>query len=95
MLNGLLAAYLLSTSMNLSPAPQGNATIVRLVGQHATITISSSASGPVYSAADSRGKSIVKDATLQQLRANHPDLYRQISPAVCAQADARLIADSN
>jgi hypothetical protein len=91
MLNGFLAACMLLNA----PIAQNNRTIVRLVGQHATVTISSSATGPVYSATDSHGKSIVKNATIEELRANHPELYRQINPAVCVEADARLIADSN
>jgi hypothetical protein len=91
MLNGFLAACVLLNA----PIAQNNRTIVRLVGQHATMTISSSATGPVYSATDARGKAMVRNATLEQLRANHSELYRQINPAICAQADARLIADSN
>jgi hypothetical protein len=62
-------------------APQGPV-IVRLVGQHQVITVTSGPSGPLYSAETVDGEPIVANVTLAQLRTDHPDIYQFIEPAV-------------
>ena len=63
-------------------------TITRLVGRDVTITITAGPRGPLYSATDRAGKPLASDLTLDQLRAAHPALYKQIEPAVCHTAPA-------
>ena len=68
--------------------------IVRLVGRNQTITITSGPHGPLYSASSRGGELIVQNATLEQLRSEHPQLYRQIAPATAdAQGNIILAAD--
>src|SRR5687767_4022358 len=50
--------------------------IVRLVGQHQTITVTSGPSGPLYTAQTDDGQLIVANATLEELRLTHPEVYR-------------------
>jgi hypothetical protein len=62
--------------------------IVRMVARHSTITISAGPRGPVYSAATSSGKTLVSNATLEELRTAHPDVYRQVEPTLALDARA-------
>jgi hypothetical protein len=66
-------------------APQG-LVIVRLVGQHQSITVTSGPDGPLYSAQTADGQPIVANATLEELRADHPEIYRFVEPGVAADA---------
>jgi type IV pilus biogenesis protein CpaD/CtpE len=65
--------------------PQGPV-IVRLVGQHQTVTVTSSPDGPLYTAQTSDGRTIVANATLAELRRDNPEVYRSIEPALAADA---------
>ena len=60
--------------------------IVRIVGRHQTITVTAGPECPLYSAATNDGKLLVASSTLQQLREQHPDLYRQIDPTLAVEA---------
>ena len=62
--------------------------IVRLVGQHPTITVTSSPHGPRYSARSKDGRAIVSGATLEELQANHPDLAKFVRPGIAVDASA-------
>ena len=62
--------------------------IVRMVARHSTITISAGPHGPLYSAATSSGKTLLSNATLEQLRSDHPDVYRQVEPTLALDARA-------
>jgi hypothetical protein len=62
--------------------------IVRLVGRHYTVTASSSPRGVVYSAEGTDGRLIVANATLDELRLRHPDIYQQILPGVATKGEA-------
>ncbi len=62
--------------------------IVRLVGQHPTITITSSPDGPRYSAREKDGRVIVAGVTLAELQANHPDLAQFVKPGIAVDASA-------
>ena len=88
MLNGLATAWLVGAIGFAG----GDRTIVTLRGQRASVTISSTANGVRYSAKDARGQAICSNLTLDQLHAQHPLLYRQVEPALCAEADARIDA---
>ena len=87
MFNGVVTACVLAAMS--APATHSDRMIVRLVGHKASITIISAAGGVRYSAANARGGAICSNITLEELRSKHPELYRQIDPAICAQADAR------
>jgi hypothetical protein len=65
--------------------PQGPV-IVRLVGQHPTITVTSTPDGPRYSAKANDGRTIVANATLDELRAQHPEIYKYVEPGVALDA---------
>jgi hypothetical protein len=73
-----------------SPAPIAPAAaepvIVRLVSRDKTITISAGPGHSLYSATDAQGKTIVSNATLDELKASHPDIYQRVSPGVTAFA---------
>ena len=62
--------------------------IVRLVGRHYTVTASSGPAGVVYSAQGSDGKPIVANASLEELRRNHPEVYQQIVPSIATKGEA-------
>ena len=62
--------------------------IVRLVGRHYTVTASSGPAGVVYSAEGTDGKLIVANATLDELRLRHPEVYQQILPGVATKGEA-------
>ena len=64
--------------------------IVRLVSVHRTITITAGPNGPLYSARDRDGNTLASNLTLGELRAQRPDIYRQVSPVI---ADASASPD--
>ena len=64
--------------------------IVRLVGRHYTVTASSSPDGVVYSAADADGRQVVANATLDELRQRHPEVYQQILPGIATKGEAEI-----
>src|SRR5687767_817523 len=66
-------------------APQGPV-IVRLVGQHQSITVTSGPDGPLYTAQTADGQTIVANASLAELRTNHPEIYHFIEPSLAADA---------
>jgi hypothetical protein len=63
------------------PAP-GELEIVRLVGRHQTIIVTSGPQGPLYSANAADGRMIVARATIDELRENHPEVYWAIERSV-------------
>lgn len=62
--------------------------IVRLVGRHYTVTASSGPAGVVYSAEGRDGSPIVANASLEQLRRDHPEVYQQIVPGIATKGEA-------
>lgn len=60
--------------------------IVRLVSVHHTITITAGPNGPLYSARDRDGTVLASNLTLGELRAQRPDIYRQVNPALASAA---------
>jgi hypothetical protein len=52
------------------------------------VTITSSSEGPRYSAATKAGTVLVTGATLDELRRQHPDVYRFVHPATAVEATA-------
>jgi hypothetical protein len=63
--------------------------IVRIVSPSQTITVSAGPSGPLYSA---DGGHPFTNLTLEQVRANQPETYRQLQPAQ-ASAATPIMAD--
>src|SRR5258708_4290436 len=60
----------------------GNPVIVRIAGRTKTLTISSTAHGPVYSVSAPDGQTLLSQGTLDDLRRLHPDLYRHVRSAI-------------
>ena len=67
---------------------------MRLVGRDKEVTICSSPEGPVFSAATKSGEVLVTHVSLEELRENHPALYRFVHPALVARADDDAGAES-
>src|SRR5688500_15240263 len=66
-----------------APAPAaGYPVIVRLVGRDKEVTICASPDGPVFSATTKDGEVLVTHVSLEELRENHPSLYRFVHPAL-------------
>ena len=74
-----------STPKAVADAPEGPV-IVRLVGQHQSITVTSGPDGPLYTAQTADGQTIVANATLDELRVNHPEIYHFVEPSLAADA---------
>src|SRR4051794_35226076 len=70
-----------------APAAAENLVIVRLVGRHYTVTASSGAHGVVYSAAGADGRAIVANASLDELRLRHPEIYQQLIPGIAEHGE--------
>lgn len=79
----LLAQLALAAQVAAAPAPDGKV-IVRLASRHSDISVLSTAKGVRYSAIDKSGRILVTQATLDELKDNHPDLYRVLAPALCS-----------
>jgi hypothetical protein len=64
--------------------------IVRLVGRHQTIIVTAGKNGPLYSAEGAAGEKLVSNVTLEQLRRDYPELYRQVEPGTIVYAGMDL-----
>jgi hypothetical protein len=68
--------------LDVTKAPQaagtGERVIVRMVGRNKTLTVGSTRHGRVYSVADASGKVLMNGGTLEELRVQHPELWRQV-----------------
>jgi hypothetical protein len=62
--------------------------IVRLVSRHYTIDISAGPRAPVYSIATVGGQMLVSNASLEDLRTEHPELFKLVAPALNPTASA-------
>ena len=60
------------------PVEAGHPVIVRLVGRTKTMTVTATAKGPTYSVVSASGEQLLTQGTLDDLRRQHPDLYRQV-----------------
>jgi hypothetical protein len=70
--------------------------IVHLVGQHQKITVTSGPDGPLYTARTTDGQTVVANATLKELREQHPEVYRLVEPTMAVHADIRgAVPDSS
>jgi hypothetical protein len=82
----LFARMTLALQVATAPAQDGRV-IVRLVSRRQDISVLSTAQGVRYSAADKQGRILVSEATLADLKQEHPEIYNLIAPVVCS-ADA-------
>ena len=77
-------------SVPLTPVVDGKPVIVHLVSRDHVVSVTSSPDGPLYSAKTKDGVMVASGVTLEQLRANHPAVYRQLHPAISADAHASI-----
>ena len=61
--------------------------IVRLEGRHYSVSACSGPSGVVYTAHGRDGKVIVANASLDELRQRHPEIYQQITPGIAEKGE--------
>ena len=71
------------------PAAEEYPLIVRLVGRHYTVDACSGPDGVVYTASTNEGRAVVANASLDELRQQHPDIYQQILPGIAEQGEPR------
>jgi hypothetical protein len=76
------------------PAAAEYPVIVRLVGRRYTVTASSGPDGVVYSASGNDGAVIVANASLDELRRQHPGIYQQIIPGIAEKRDEPASKDT-
>ena len=62
--------------------------IVRLEGRHYSVTASSGPHGVVYTAHGRDGDLVVANATLDELRQRHPEIYQQIVPGIAEKGES-------
>src|SRR2546423_10551307 len=81
----LLAARLMfAAQVATVPAPANDGRVIaRLVSRSNDISAIATPDGVRYSATDKHGHTLVSNATLDELKANHPALHRQLNPAIC------------
>src|SRR5438067_2423619 len=87
-----LAKFAFAAQVAAAPAPDGRV-IVRLVARQQEISVTSTANGVRYSAFDKRGNTLVSNATLDELKQQHPEIYRQLAPSICSTSQAPVLAD--
>ena len=71
------------------PAAQEYPLLVRLVGRHYTVDACSGPAGVVYTASTNEGRAVVANASLDELRQQHPDIYQQILPGIAEHGESR------
>src|SRR5690349_18756706 len=60
----------------------GNPVICRIVGRTKSLTIAATRLGLVYSVTGPAGETLLSQGTLEDLRREHPDLYRHVRSAI-------------
>ena len=75
------------------PAAAEYPLIVRLVGRHYTVDACSGPEGVVYNASTNEGRAVVANASLDELRQQHPEIYQQILPGIAEQGEPRNNSD--
>ena len=73
--------------MPLSAIVDGRPVIVHLVSRDHVVSIPSSPNGPLYSAKTKDGAVLVSNATMEQLRESHPEIYEKVYPAITADVN--------
>ena len=71
------------------PAAAEYPLIVRLVGRHYTVDACSGPEGVVYNASTNDGRAVVANASLDELRQRHPEIYQQILPGIAEHGESR------
>ena len=61
--------------------------IVRLEGRHYSVSACSGPAGVVYTAHGRDGHLVVANATLDDLRLRHPEIYQQILPGIAEKRE--------
>jgi hypothetical protein len=84
----LLAAALPPATPTQPSAKSDGRVIVRLVCRQQTISVLATSSGVRYSAADQAGHELFSAASLETVKANHPEIYKLIAPTLCSADSA-------
>jgi hypothetical protein len=74
----------------LTPVINGRPVITHLVSRDHVVSITAGPQGPLYTAKTKDGTMVATGLTLEQLREEHPEVYRVLHPAISADASARL-----
>jgi hypothetical protein len=65
--------------------------IVKLVCRNQTVSVLSTPQGVRYSASDLAGKTLFGATTLQNLKTDHPEVYRLVESSVCTSDGVPMI----
>jgi hypothetical protein len=84
----LLAAALPPATPTQPSAKSEGRMIVQLVCRKQTISVLATSSGVRYSAADQAGHEIFSAASLESVKADHPEIYNLIAPTLCSADSA-------
>ncbi len=77
----------------LTPVVDGKPVIVHLVSRDHVVSVTASPDGPLYSATTKEGVMVASGVTLEQLQEKYPAVYRQLHPAISADASASARVD--
>jgi hypothetical protein len=92
-LAALLAAAVAPATPTQPSAKSEGRVIVRLVCRQQNISVLATSNGVRYSAADSAGHELFSAASLETVKADHPEIYKLIAPTLCsADSASSLIA---
>ena len=87
MLLSAMSAVSTTGPVQLPAEVNGMPTIVHLANRMEVVTVTAGPKGPLYSATTKSGKMLVRGATLEQLREQHPDVYNRLHPAITVSND--------
>ena len=84
----LLARLAFASQVATAPATApDDKVIIRMVARHNEISIVSTPQGVRYSAFDKQGKMLISKATLDELKQQHPQVYRLLYPTICVSSE--------
>src|SRR4051812_43206703 len=64
----------------------GAPVIVRIVSRDQTVIVTSGPHEPLYSVRSADGRDVVANATLDELRTKHPEIYQRVEPSLAMDA---------
>lgn len=64
----------------------GRPLIVQIVSRRETVIVTAGPREPLYSVRSTDGRELVANATLEELRTKHPEIYRRVEPSLAVDA---------